>query len=662
MRAVTSHTVSVNRRSYAHPTPVRPRKRRTSQAETAAAAVDLVTELLSHETVSEEVARRGLRRFETRARAVRTAVWSVTNTLATRQLSTDNAQQLEAHTLTEHASVLRRLYRHGAVICHSGEVCGLEDLVPKGVRSFVVAASPKAGNAFAILVIGWSSVYAPCAESAVPNLRIAAALLHRALTNRPVQQLGFSDAILGSLVDRIVVLDRNGQVIATDAAWTGATSGEASDSRTSSGPGPSYDDVLRRASTSGAAEAASIFEAVLAVARGNSDFHQTAYPCDIRGEQQWCVISATPFQHPGGGAVVAHTLLTPEKVTASARRTGQREFQRLVDAIPVPVWILSPDGHLRYANERWTALVNGNNGRPAESREWTDAFHPGDRERARAAFHAAVLARAPFELELRLKVSHGVYQVSACIGAPSIGLDGSLEGYVGFCRDLSAQRRVESALRETALKVITAQEVERSRIGRELHDDLGQRAAVLAAKLEAVARSRRASNALRAGLAEARDSVQELAIAIHNLSHQLHPAKLRLLGLVNTLKGLCREVSKERTLHIDFNAYGVTDVPEEAALCVFRVAQEALQNAVKHSDARDVSLDLAGTASRLTLRVTDHGRGFDPLASEAIGIGLLTMRERVELSGGQLTIRAEEGRGTTIEAILPLREHSGDDA
>ena len=131
---------------------------------------------------------------------------------------------------------------------------------------------------------------------------------------------------------------------------------------------------------------------------------------------------------------------------------------------------------------------------------------------------------------------------------------------------------------------------------------------------------------------------------------------------MNTLKGLCREVSKERTLHIDFNAYGVTDVPEETALCVFRVAQEALQNAVKHSDARDVSMDLAGTASRLTLRVTDHGRGFDPLASEAIGIGLLTMRERVELSGGQLTIRAEEGRGTTIEAILPLREHSGDDA
>ncbi len=254
-------------------------------------------------------------------------------------------------------------------------------------------------------------------------------------------------------------------------------------------------------------------------------------------------------------------------------------------------------------------------------------------------------------------MSPDVYKWSVCVGAPNLAIDGSLQDYVGLCWDISAQRRAESSLRETASKLLAAQEAERSHIGRELHDDLGQRVALLAAKLVTLARLPRTAMALRAGLEDAQLNVQELAVAVHNLSHQLHPAKLRLLGLVNTLDALCRDVSTQNSLQVRFRAEGVPrDVPERIALCVFRVAQEALQNAVKHSAAREIDVSLIGTASQLTLRVNDTGRGFDPLASVAVGIGLLTMRERVELSGGQLTIRAADARGTTIEAILPLSE------
>ena len=663
MGTIAGHvTGAANRHPGARLRTLRPLKREPRQAETAAAAVALVTDLLSQASVSEAAGWQALERLVTRARAAKTAVWSVTNKVATRLLE-PHIERESQERLTDHSTVLTRLYRHGALICHSGDVSGLEDLVPAGVRSFVIAAGPKTGDAFGILVLGWSSVCAPCDESAVTSLRIASALLHHSLTNRTVQPLGFTDVVLASLLDRIVVLDRNGHMLASNAASPALPSDDESPTHASSA-GLSYGDIIRRAfDDSDAIDAAPILEGVLGVARGQSDFYQAAYPeRAVQGADQWCVITATPLQHPAGGAVIAHTQMTPERVIASARRTADRAFHRLVDAIPVPIWILASDGRLLYANARWLEIVNGDSARPAETRDWTDAFHPGDRERATAMFRAAVLNRATSELELRVKLGCGGFQWSACVVTPSIAIDGSLEGYVGFCRDISAQRRAESALRETALKLVAAQEDERSHIGRELHDDLGQRATILAAKLETLARNPRTSTFVRAALADAQDSVQELAVAIHNLSHRLHPARLKLLGLVNTLEAMCREVSKEKSVRVHFNAEGIANVPQQIALCVFRVAQEALQNAVKHSAARDVDVRLLATRSRLTLRVNDKGRGFDPLASEAIGIGLLTMRERVELSGGQLTVQAAEGRGTRIEAVLPLRENDTDAA
>jgi signal transduction histidine kinase len=138
------------------------------------------------------------------------------------------------------------------------------------------------------------------------------------------------------------------------------------------------------------------------------------------------------------------------------------------------------------------------------------------------------------------------------------------------------------------------------------------------------------------------------------VSHRLHPAKLKLLGLLPTLDALCRDVSKESSVQVGFHAGPMPPgVGETTALCLFRVAQEALQNAVKHSHARRVDVHLASTPSHLILRVTDDGDGFDPLASRSAGIGLVTMRERVELAGGRLRIDSAPARGTTVEVTIP---------
>jgi signal transduction histidine kinase len=214
-------------------------------------------------------------------------------------------------------------------------------------------------------------------------------------------------------------------------------------------------------------------------------------------------------------------------------------------------------------------------------------------------------------------------------------------------------------LRALGAKLVEAQEGERSRIARDLHDDLGQQAALLASKLDVLLRSSTLSRArLREGVIDAERQLQQLAVTIHNLSHRLHPAKLKLLGLVSTLESLCRTVSKEGDVNVHFESLDVpSDVPERHALCVYRVAQEALQNARKHSGVRDIAVRLSAAAGTLTLRLSDQGRGFDPLRSDVAGIGLLTMRERVELIGGEFRIDTAPGTGTTIEATLPLTQN-----
>jgi signal transduction histidine kinase len=203
---------------------------------------------------------------------------------------------------------------------------------------------------------------------------------------------------------------------------------------------------------------------------------------------------------------------------------------------------------------------------------------------------------------------------------------------------------------------VAAQEAERSRIGRELHDDLGQQIALLGAKLGGlIADYNERRGAVRAGLQEARIRVDELAKNVHNLSHELHPAKLRILGLVQTLEILCRDLAAESGLSINFDADGMRgDVVEDIAVCLFRVTQESLQNALKHSSANVIDVHLSSSPSHITLRVTDDGKGFAPLASQWAGLGLLTMRERVELQGGLLRVETGSTRGTMIEATVPL--------
>ncbi|MBP1634484.1 MAG: hypothetical protein H6Q10_1058 [Acidobacteria bacterium] len=210
--------------------------------------------------------------------------------------------------------------------------------------------------------------------------------------------------------------------------------------------------------------------------------------------------------------------------------------------------------------------------------------------------------------------------------------------------------------------LIRAQEDERRRIARELHDDVQQRLALLAMELDGLALGRPVMEGHDLA-ARARDlwrQTVEISTEIHRLSCRLHPSKLESLGLLATLQGYCRELS-QHGLRVAFAHDGVPDpVPADAALCVFRVVQECLQNVLKHGAVGDARLTMAGDDGTLRVTVSDAGRGFDvEAAGHRGGLGLISMRERLHLAGGAMTVRSRPGGGTTIDFHVPLGENGG---
>jgi PAS domain S-box-containing protein len=238
-----------------------------------------------------------------------------------------------------------------------------------------------------------------------------------------------------------------------------------------------------------------------------------------------------------------------------------------------------------------------------------------------------------------------------------VGAEGSLVHSTTVHVDITERKRAEEALSSMNQRLIEAQEEERRRIARELHDDISQRIALLAVKLESLQLSLPASVAeIRHAITEASEETVGLGSDIQDLSHRLHSSKLEYLGLASAAGGFCRELSDRQGMEIRFHSESIPkDLPREVSLCLFRVLQEALQNAVKHSGSRHFEVSLSGGPSGMELTVRDSGIGFDPEdATRGSGLGLTSIRERLKLVNGKLFIDSQSQRGTTIRASVPL--------
>jgi signal transduction histidine kinase len=229
--------------------------------------------------------------------------------------------------------------------------------------------------------------------------------------------------------------------------------------------------------------------------------------------------------------------------------------------------------------------------------------------------------------------------------------------------DITERRAAEKVLLENQQelrlltgRLLTTQEDERRRIARDLHDDFGQTLALFAVQIDLCRQQAGNNDGLATALNELAQHVKELSSAIHDLSHQLHPFKLEQLGLVVALRALCTECSQNHPLEIEFSHDQIPgSLPRDLALCLFRIAQEAMRNAIKHSQAEMIHVALEGTPEGIRLSVNDNGAGFHSnRIDHPGGLGLISTRERLRLVGGGLTVSSKPGQGTRIEVWVPL--------
>ena len=230
-------------------------------------------------------------------------------------------------------------------------------------------------------------------------------------------------------------------------------------------------------------------------------------------------------------------------------------------------------------------------------------------------------------------------------------------GAFAIYQDITERKRSEEKLAALRKRLARAQEEERARIARDLHDDAGQRLALLNIDLERLKHSsRKLKSSLTQELEALAKAASEIASDVHNVSRRLHPSQVELLGLTKALDNFCKDFAARNSMEIRF----VNDrlhhrLPQDASLCLFRVAQEAIRNTHKHSGSSRALVQLDELAGSLRLRVSDEGTGFDPTSIESNpGLGLLSMEERLHSLGGELFIHARPGAGTCIEACIPL--------
>ena len=243
------------------------------------------------------------------------------------------------------------------------------------------------------------------------------------------------------------------------------------------------------------------------------------------------------------------------------------------------------------------------------------------------------------------------------VASPRVNGDGTFAGFIGSAIDVTDQKLAQQALQNVSGQLIEAQEQERARIARELHDDICQRLALLSMELEQAKRVPNGSvTATNRSLEEIRKHCTEIAGDVQTLSHELHSSKLEYLGIAAAIRSFCKEYSRQHGVDIEFAERDVPrHLPKDVSLCLFRVTQEALHNAVKYSGASRYTVMLTATAGEVQLEVKDAGTGFEvEEAKKRRGLGLISMQERVHLVHGEFAVESKAGMGTKIMAVVPL--------
>jgi len=350
-------------------------------------------------------------------------------------------------------------------------------------------------------------------------------------------------------------------------------------------------------------------------------------------------------------------LMQQQSWTDSALRDSEQRFRSLVDTIPVLVWMSDPQGLSTFFSRPWLEFT-GVSTEKQLGKGWSSLVHPDDRDRCVNEFMNCVRRQASFNMEYRLLRHDGVYRWVFDHAVARYGPGGSFVGHIGSCMDITERKGAEEALRRFPRELLNAQEVERQRIAQELHDDLGQRLVALGIGLNSLSQQSVMNSNVRNGIETLRQQATDIITAIASLSRELRPVTLQVLGLAAALRSLCEEVTDPGGVNVVFTQHDeLPDIPWTTAISLYRVAQEAVRNALTHSGSQTVNVDVSNSRSGITVTIADNGCGFAYGNSNApVGLGLTGMLERMKNVGGMLTIDSTFMDGTTVTATVDIKE------
>ncbi len=369
---------------------------------------------------------------------------------------------------------------------------------------------------------------------------------------------------------------------------------------------------------------------------------------NVMSLQLFLLFAVAPF-------MVLAVVVEERKRTGHALRESEERFRLMADTAPALIWMSGADKLCTYFNKPWLDFTGRSMGSELGN-GWTEGVHDEDLRRCLDTYTQAFDRREEFRMEYRLRRHDGEYRWILDIGVPRFDQERSFVGYIGTCVDITDRKLAETALASVSRRMIEAQEQERTRIARELHDDIGQRLALLATNLQQLHPGPADLPGVRSRVGELKDQLSEIATDIQALSHRLHSSKLEYLGLATAMRGFCKEFGEQQKVEIDFETHDLPSaLSPDISLCFFRVLQEALHNSVKYSGVRHFDVRSWATPNEVHLTVSDFGSGFDIEAAKAgRGLGLISMDERLKILNGTLSIESQLKRGTTIHAFVPL--------
>ena len=343
------------------------------------------------------------------------------------------------------------------------------------------------------------------------------------------------------------------------------------------------------------------------------------------------------------------------------------------DAAEAGIWELDCNTDQFWATERARDIFGYDATETIDLKRFEQSVLPEDFPKVQEAITRSLERKEPINVEYRILIKEETMKWIQSSGKPYFKPNGEPDRLLGVSLDITRRKLMEEELRENeeilrisqkdlrklAGRLISAKEEELRRLSRELHDDLTQRLAVLAieaGKLELHFLEESSLPEFIQKVSEIKEQLIKISEDVHRISRQLHPTILEDLGLLRAIESECALINQREKINIDFSSKNIPDrLPQEISLCLYRIVQEGLNNCICHSGTKSCKVILKGSEDKVSLTVKDTGRGFDPVAvRDKPGLGLSSMRERVQLVGGNFKVDSQSGRGTTVHVNIPL--------